>query len=416
MNPYLFAILAILAARYLLELVADTLNVRHLSEELPDEFHGYYDSERYAKSQSYLRERTRFGIGADTVISALTVVVILAGGFNLADRWARSAGMGPIPTGLLFAAILVLVMTLVSLPVSIYSTFVIEEKYGFNRTTPRTFVMDQVKALLLMALIGGPVFALVLWFFSAAGSLAWLYCWIAVVAIEVLVLFIAPVVIMPLFNKFEPLEDGDLKTAIEDYARSQAFAMKGVFKMDGSKRSTKTNAFFTGFGKWRRIVLFDTLIEKHSVAELVSIVAHEMGHYKKKHIWSAMARGAAVAGLMFFLLSLFIGNRRLFDAFRMEHVSIYASLFFFGFLYTPIARVVGTIENAISRRHEYDADAFAVDTAGNPEAMIAGLKKLGVENLVNLVPHPFKVVLDYGHPPMLERIRAIREAAGAAPR
>jgi STE24 endopeptidase len=321
-----------------------------------------------------------------------------------------------IPTGLLFVGILVFASQLLGLPFSVYDTFVIEERYGFNKTTPKTFLLDRVKGLILTAVIGGAVFSAVLWFFDTAGGFAWLYCWIAVFVFQVILLFAAPYIIMPLFNKFEPLEDGELKDAIERYARGQNFKLKGVFTMDGSKRSSKSNAFFTGFGKSRRIVLFDTLIEKHTVAELVSIVAHEMGHYKKKHIPLAIARSALKTGLMFYLLSLFIENRRLFDAFQMEEVSIYASLLFFGFLYAPVSLLLSLGENALSRKHEYQADSYAVDTAGDGESMITALKKLSVDNLSNLTPHPLTVFLSYGHPPVLQRIRAIRalDTAGSS--
>jgi STE24 endopeptidase len=221
-------------------------------------------------------------------------------------------------------------------------------------------------------------------------------------------MFIAPAIIMPIFNKFIPLEEGELKQAIEAYARSQEFKLKGIFTMDGSKRSTKTNAFFTGFGGFRRIVLFDTLVKKHVVKELVSILAHEMGHYKKKHILKSIVISILTTGLMFCILSLFINNRELFAAFKMQETSVYASLLFFGFLYSPIQMVLSIFGNMLSRRHEYDADAYAVNTYKDPVAMIAALKKLSVENLSNLTPHPLKVFLSYSHPPILERIRAIR--------
>jgi len=408
-NTYFPLILLILVARYVLDLVSDWLNVRHMSPELPSEFEGFYDAEKYGTSQRYLLDNTRFGIFSDTVFTLVMIAFILLGGFNLVDRLARAAGLGTIPTGLVFGGILVLGLKVLHLPFSIYDTFVIEEKYGFNRTTPRTFVLDILKSLMLTAVLGGIVFALVVWFFEKAGPLAWLYCWGFVVLFQVFVVFVAPYVIMPLFNKYIPLEDGELRTAIADYADSQEFRMKGIFKMDGSKRSSKSNAFFTGFGRSKRIVLFDTLIEKHTVPELVSIVGHEMGHYRMKHVPRALLRAAVAAGLMFFLLSLFIGNERLFAAFRMEHVSTYASLVFFGFLYTPIAMGIGIVETYISRRQEFAADAFTARTCGDPEAMVAGLKKLSVDNLSNLTPHPFTVFLSYSHPPVLQRIAAIRK-------
>jgi STE24 endopeptidase len=284
MNSYLIVILLILIIRYLLDLVSDWLNVRHVSIELPAEFKGYYDAEKYRQSQNYLRENTRFGICVDTLQTLITIVFVLVGGFNFVDRIAISLGQGPILTGLVFAGILIFASKILSLPFSIYNTFMIEEKYGFNKTTPKTYLLDIIKSLILTALIGGIVFAAVLWFFEKTGNPAWIYCWVAITLFQIFFMFIAPVVIMPIFNKFVPLGEGELRTAIENYAKVQNFKMKGIFKMDGSKRSSKSNAFFTGFGRSRRIVLFDTLIERHSVNELVSILAHEMGHYKKKHI------------------------------------------------------------------------------------------------------------------------------------
>lgn len=408
MNGFLLIILAVLIGAYLLDLIVDTLNVRHVTTVLPEEFEGYYDADKYKKSQEYLRENTRFGIISDTITTPITIAFILFGGFNIVDQFARGFNLGSILTGLIFAGVLLLASQILSIPFSIYSTFVIEEKYGFNKTTPKVFILDILKSWLLIAVIGGIVLSVVLWFFEKAGPLAWLYCWFAVTLFQIFLMFIAPVIIMPIFNKFIPLEEGELKQAIEDYARSQGFKLKGIFTMDGSKRSTKTNAFFTGFGRFRRIVLFDTLVEKHTVKELVSILAHEMGHYKKKHILKSICISILSTGLMFGILSLFLNNRGLFAAFKMQEISIYASLVFFGFLYSPIQMVLSIFGNMLSRRHEYDADEYAVKTYNASASMIAALKKLSVENLSNLTPHPLKVFLSYSHPPVLERIRAIR--------
>ena len=409
MNIYLLIILIIIIGDYLLDFIVETLNVKHVKTELPKEFEGYYDAEKYKKAQNYLKETTRFGIITDTITTPITLAFILIGGFNYVDQIARGFQLGPIPTGLIFAGILMFASQILSIPFSVYSTFVIEEKYGFNRTTVKTFILDILKSLLLIAIIGGFVFSIILWFFGKAGDLAWIYCWVVVVLIQLVLTFIAPVVIMPLFNKFFPLEDGDLKTAIENYAKSQLFKMRGVFTMDASKRSTKSNAFFTGFGRFRRIVLFDTLIKKHTVDELVSVLAHEMGHYKKKHIFKSILISIITTGLMFFILSLFINNQGLFSAFKMEHTSIYASLFFFAFLYTPISMVISIFSKILSRKHEYEADSYAVTTYGKPESMISALKKLTVDNLSNLTPHPLNVFLNYSHPPVLERIQSMRK-------
>jgi len=409
MNAYLLFILAILIGSYILDVVVEILNIRHLKTELPEEFAGYYDAEKYQTAQRYLKENTRFGLITETLFTPLTIAFILLGGFNYVDALARSFNLGPIPTGLVFTGILLFVSQLIHIPFSAYATFVIEEKYGFNRTTVKTFILDILKGWLLTALIGGIVFTVILWFFEKTGTWAWLYCWGAVTVIQLFLSFIAPVVIMPLFNKFIPLKESELKAAIEEYARAQTFKMKGVFTMDASKRSSKSNAFFTGFGRFRRIVLFDTLIEKQTVDELVSVLAHEMGHYRKKHILKSVLISIATTGLMFFIMSLFINNTGLFAAFRMEHTSIYASLLFFGFLYAPIEMVLSIAGTMLSRKHEYEADAYAVTTYRKPDAMITALKKLSVDNLSNLTPHPLKVFLSYSHPPVLERIKAIRK-------
>ncbi len=413
MNIYLTIILAAIIARYLLETFADLLNLKHLQPDLPREFEGFYDAESYRKSQDYLRDNTRLGLISDSFNTVVILALILAGAFNFIDAVARSFSSNPIFAGLIFAGILGLFLKLINLPFSIYDTFVIEEKYGFNKTTPKIFVLDLIKALILIAILGGSAFAIVLWFFQEVGEPAWIYCWITLTVLQVAIMFIAPYVILPLFNKYTPLEEGELKSRIEEYAESQNFKIKGVYKMDGSKRSSKSNAFFTGFGKSKRIVLFDTLIEKHTVDELVTVIAHEMGHYKKKHVPLAMARSIVKTGLVFFLLSLFIDNPSLFDAFGMEHMSIYAGFIFFGFLFAPVNMALSLFETALSRKHEYESDNYAVKTTGQPEVLINALKKLSVDNLGNLTPHPLKVTVSYSHPPILDRIQAIRNSTAS---
>lgn len=408
MNVYLIIILAVIFLDYLLDTVVGLLNVRHATTSLPEEFAGWYDFPKYKKSQGYLKERTFFSLMEDTVFTIITLLMILRGGFNYVDHFARSFRVSEIVTGLIFAVVIMFVRQILHIPFSLYSIFKIEEKFGFNRMTPKTFVLDFIKSLVIGVVIGSIVFSAVIWFFIKAGSSAWIYCWVVVSLFQLFLLFIAPVVIMPLFNKFIPLKEGDLKTAIEDYSRKEKFALKGVFTMDGSRRSSKTNAFFTGFGKFRRIVLFDTLIQNHMVEELMSVLAHEMGHYKKKHIFKMIIMSVMTTGLMFFFLALFINNVSLFAAFKMDNLSVYASLFFFGFLYTPINMIFSIFHNILSRRYEYEADFYAVRTYNQPEAMIRALKKLSVDNLSNLTPHPLKVFLDYSHPPVLARIRAIK--------
>lgn len=409
-NPYLIAVLVILAGKFLLDLRIETLNLRHFDPDLPEEFAGVYDPENYRRARDYLADRTRLGLAGSGTITALTVAFILLGGFTWLDRVARAAAGGEILRGLVFAGIFFLLYSLAGLPFAVRRTFGVEEKYGFNRTTPKTFILDILKGWALAALIGSAVLAVVIRLFSLYGPSAWLICWGAVSLFQLFLLFIAPVTIMPLFNRFTPLEEGDLRKRIEHYLEEQDFAVRGVFKMDASRRSGKSNAFFTGFGRWRRIVLYDTLIENHPPGEILAVIAHETAHYRLKHIPKNVAVSLLSTGLMFFILSLFIENRGLFDAFGVEELSIYAGIFFFGFLYGPIDLALSLLGNYLSRKFEYQADRFAARTGQGPEPMIAALKKLSVDNLSPLTPHPLKVFFSYSHPPVLERIRSLRAA------
>lgn len=407
MNLIAVIILITIGIDFILHGLADILNLKVLRDELPEAFHGFYDPERYRKSQEYLRVNTRFG----WITSTFNVLVILifwfGKGFPILDQWVRSFNSGPIMTGILYMGTLLLFKAFLSMPFRIYSTFVIEERFGFNKTTLTTFVMDLIKVLMLSILLGVPLLAGILAFFEYAGVNAWWYCWIAVTLFMLVVQFIAPTWIMPLFNKFDPLEEGELKKAIMTYALSINFPLENIYVMDGSKRSSKSNAFFTGFGKHRRIVLFDTLINQHTVSELVAVLAHEMGHYKKKHILKTLIIGVVQMGVMFYLLSLFISYQGLFDAFFMDKKSVYAGLIFFGMLYAPIDFLIGIFMQMFSRKNEYEADRFAVETTKNVQSMADALKKLSVHNLSNLFPHPFYVFLNYSHPPVLDRIKAI---------
>ena len=227
--------------------------------------------------------------------------------------------------------------------------------------------------------------------------------------VSLLLQYIAPTWIMPLFNKFVPLEEGPLKSAIMEYADTVSFPLSGVYVLDGSKRSAKANAFFTGFGKRKRIALFDTLIAAHPVQELVAVLAHEIGHFKKKHIIINMALSLANLGALFFLLSLFMNNRALFDAFFMKDLSVYGSLIFFSLLYTPVEWLLSIVMQLLSRKHEYEADAYAVSTCAQGASLADALKTLSRNNLSNLTPHPLYVFLNYSHPPVLQRIRRIRD-------
>ncbi len=408
-NLYAVVILAALLAEYALNVVSDLLNLRHLQPELPDEFRDTFDEEEYERAQDYTRTRTRFGLLSSTFGIAVLLTFWFAGGFEWLDTLVRGWGFGPIITGLLYIGLLVLGRSAFSLPFSIYSTFVIEERFGFNETTPKTFVVDLFKSLALGVAIGGPLLAAILWFFQSTGPYGWVYAWVAVTAVMLLLQFFAPRYLMPLFNDFEPLEEGELRESIFSYADSVDFPVNEVYVMDGSRRSNKANAFFTGFGANRRIVLFDTLVEQLEVDELLTVVAHEMGHYKLHHIPQRIAISVIQTGVLFLLLSVFLQVDGLFEAFYVDQPAVYTGLLFFGLLYSPVDLLLSLPLNAWSRHHEFQADRFAVNTTGRGETLVSGLKRLAETNLSNLTPHPLTVTLDYSHPPLLERIASIRK-------
>jgi len=409
MNIIAIIILATILIDFLIGIATNLLNLKSLTTDVPVEFADVYDAETYSKSQKYTRARTQFGFITGTFDLVILLSFWFLGGFNMLDDWIRGFPFNDLVSGIIFIVMLMLAKSILSLPFSIYSTFVIEEQFGFNKTTPKTFIVDLLKGILLGALIGIPVLAGILAFFIYTGDWAWLYAWLAVTAFSLLMQYIAPTWIMPLFNKFTPLDDSELKTAIEQYTQKVDFSVQGLFVIDGSKRSSKSNAFFTGFGKNKRVALYDTLIENHTIKELVAVLAHEIGHYKKKHIIKGMIISILHTAVLFFLLSIFLQEQALFDAFYMDRMTVYAGLVFFGMLYAPIEMILSVFMQMSSRKHEFEADEFAVETTGNNTDMISTLKKLSKDNLSNLTPHPWYVFLNYSHPPVLKRIEAIRK-------
>jgi STE24 endopeptidase len=409
MNPFFVIILIAIILEFVISLVADLLNLKALKLEVPAAVKGIYKPDEYRNSQQYTRIITRFAFVTNSFRLALLLAFWFGGGFNYLDQVIRSWGFVPIANGLLYVGILLFAYSLVTLPFSIYATFVIEDRFGFNRTTPILFIKDRLQGLTLTLLLGAPLLAIVLALFEYAGHYAWLYCWVAITVFSLVVQYVAPTWIMPLFNKFTPMEPGELKEAILSYARSVKFPVKNVLVMDGSKRSSKSNAFFTGFGRNKRIALFDTLVEKHEVGELVAVLAHEIGHYKKKHILQATIKSIIHTGVILFLLSIFMGDAVLYEAFYMEQQSVYTGLLFFGLLYTPLEVILSIVSQVISRKNEYQADRFAAGTTDEPENLINALKKLSADNLSNITPHPFYVFLNYSHPPLLKRIEALKD-------
>jgi len=409
MNWIAATILTFILADFILHRLSDRLNLNAISDEIPEAFGGVFDPEQYRNAQAYLRATTRFGQIAGSVNIVILLVFWFGGGFASVDNWARSFGFSPLTTGLLYIGVLAGLKAVIDQPLSLFATFVIEQKFGFNQSTLSTWMMDRLKALVLILVLGTPLLAGILGIFQYTGQPAWIWCWILIALFNILVQFIAPTWIMPLFNRFEPLEEGELKMAILAYAKSIGFSLDNVYVMDGSRRSSKSNAFFTGFGRHRRIVLFDTLIARHTTAELVAVLAHEMGHYQMRHILKMMVVGMVQTGIMLFLMSRIILAPALFEAFYVKEPSVYAGLVCFGILSAPLDFFLGLAVQAISRRHEYAADRFAAATTGRVGPMIDALKKLSVHNLSNLRPHPVHVFLNCSHPTVLQRIAALRK-------
>ena len=396
-----------------LELAATLLNLKAFPDRVPKALEGLMNEEKLDQARSYLRVNARFGILQSTVSLAVLLMFWALGGFAWLDGLARSWSPSLVVAGLIFLSLLMLGQSLISLPFSIYDTFVIEQKFGFNRSTPATFIKDRLMGLALAAVIGLPLGAAVLWIFGNVAQ-AWLWAWLVVTAFQLILTYLAPTLIMPLFNKFTPMPDGDLKREIELLGQKCAFPLTGVFVMDGSKRSTKANAFFTGLGKRKKIALFDTLVEKSSQPELLGVLAHEIGHFRCGHIKQRLAVGILQTAVIFFLLGLATDPegkfaRLLFDAFGVKQISPHVGLVLFSILLEPVSKGLGVLANAWSRRHEFEADAYAAKVTGDGGALAEALKKMTADHLSHPSPAPLRVWLDYSHPPLIQRLAALEK-------
>ena len=415
MNDWNFMTAILLVALFLLwnlEFAATLLNLKSFPTAVPAELSDLMDDEKLDRARAYLTAHSR----ADIVHSSTSLFVLLvfwfAGGFGWLDGWVRTLTPSAVAAGLVFLSALFLGQGLLALPFSVFDTFVIENRFGFNRATPATFIMDRLKGLLLAAVIGLPLAAAVLWIFGNV-SHAWLWAWLVVTAFQLLLTWLAPSLIMPLFNKFTPMPDGDLKREIEALGARCGFPLAGVFVMDGSKRSTKANAFFTGFGKQKKIALFDTLVDKSTTPELLGVLAHEIGHFRRGHIRQRIAASIVQTAAIFFLLGLATDPhggfaRLLFDAFGVAHISPHVGLVLFAILLEPVSKALDVVLNAWSRRHEFEADAYAAQATGDAMPLACALKKMTADHLSHPAPAALRVWLDYSHPPLLQRLRALR--------
>ena len=404
MNTLFYTIITILVVQFLIETILDYLNAKHYGDPIPKDLEDVFDHEEYQKSQAYQKTNYRFGFLSSLFSIGLTLAFLIFGGFEWADQLARSFSNNEIVITLIFFAIIMVGSDIVTTPFSYYQTFVIEERFGFNKSTKKLFITDKLKGWLMMAILGGGVITIAMWFHQWSGPNFWMYLWGLVTTIIVFMNLFYSKLIVPLFNKQTPLEQGSLKSKIEAYATKVGFDLQHIYVIDGSKRSTKANAYFSGFGKEKRITLYDTLIKDLEEEEIVAVLAHEVGHYKRKHIISNLAASILILALTLFILSLFINNPEVSMAIRVTQPSFHAALIGFGILYSPISELTSLVMNFLSRKFEFQADNYAKNTFG-ATPLITSLKKLSKNSLSNLTPHPAYVFMHYSHPPLIQRIK-----------
>jgi STE24 endopeptidase len=402
-NFVFFLILFIPVTGYLLERYLEYLNAGMRSEILPDKLKGICDENEYRKTTLYEKDNLKLSFWSSTFNLAIIIVMIVAGGFAMLDKFSRSFGDNNVVIALVFFAIIGFASELINMPFSWYDTFVIEKKYEFNTMTTRTFITDQLKSWFIAIIIGIPVLGLITWIYYKTGKGFWLYAWGLITAFSVFINFFYSEWIVPLFNKQTPLIESPLRKKIEAFAEKCGFRLKNIYVIDGSKRSTKANAYFSGFGSRKRIVLYDTLIKEMTDEEIVAVLGHEIGHYKKKHVIRNLVSSFLLTGLMLFLFSLVVDSPLLSSAIGSDTPSFHLGLIVFGILYSPLSLLIGLVSNYISRKNEFEADKFVSDNY-EPAQLARALKKLAVKNLSNMIPHPAYVFFHYSHPPLLARL------------
>lgn len=402
-----FIIVVFLCLDFVLERVLESLNSKHMSPVLPDSLKGIYEEKEYSRFQSYKRENGRLDSWSSGVGFVVMIVFLVAGGFGWYNSWVVSLTDSVVWQTILFVVGLSVVSSVLDIPFDYYATFRIEEKYGFNKTTRRVYWLDTVKELFLSLVLGGVLLALVVWFYTWAGTYFWLYAWGAVTLFSVFMAMFYSQLIVPLFNKQTPLQEGSLRDKIQAFAGKVGFKLDNIYVIDGSKRSTKANAYFTGLGPKKRVVLYDTLIDELTEEEIVAVLAHEVGHYKKRHTLRSMVVSVIQMGVLFWLFSLCVNNVALSEALGGDRVYFQLGLIAFAILYSPVNLILGVGMNVWSRNNEYEADAFAARYYEG-DYLVSGLKKISVKSLSNLTPHPLYEYIYYSHPSLLKRIDAVK--------
>ena len=406
-NIWFNIILVLIIFNFIFSSILEYINDKNWKNYVPDELKEFYPSEKYQKARDYKLETGRISFLSSSISFTLTMVLIIFGIYGTVSDIVTSSTESIFLQSVLFFSIFFLINYIINLPIKFYSIFVVEEKFGFNKTTKKLFLIDQIKSLVLSALIGGGLLFSAIQLFIVFKENFWIYLWLGLSIFLIFINTFYATLIVPIFNKLQPLSDGELRNKINEYSKTIGYSLKNIFIIDGSKRSTKANAFFSGLGPKKTIALYDTLIENHTEEELLAVLAHEVGHYKKNHVFKGLILSIAQIGLMCFLFQLCLNEGLISFALGAEIPTFHLGLIGFSLLYSPIGLITGLMMNIFSRKNEYEADKFAKDTYDGNHLSLA-LKKLSANSLSNLYPHPFYAFIHYSHPPLLKRLSALK--------
>lgn len=405
---WLYLIIGLVIFNYLFSTVLDFINGKNWRTEIPPVMKDFYHEDKYLKAKNYSKEKGKVSLISSTLSTLITLLFLVFDGYGWLDNFISLYYDIPFLKSGIFFLVLFILSDFISIPFSCYNTFVIEEKYGFNKTTVKTFVLDKIKGYLLTLIIGGVLLFGAIYIVSLLENGFWLWLWLSLSVIMLLVNMFYADLIVPIFNKLTPLETGSLREKIESYTNKVGYSLKNIYIIDGSKRSSKANAFFSGLGPRKTIALYDTLVEKHTEEELVAVLAHEVGHYKKKHVFTSLFLTIFQLGLMCFLLETCLKVGEISQALGGKEMVFHLGLVAFGILYSPVGTILSILMNINSRKNEFEADHYAKTTYSG-EALELALKKLSVDSLSNLYPHPFYTFIHYSHPPLLKRLSALNE-------